>query len=199
MLEVEEDQTILEAALDSGLELSHDCKMGVCMTCPAKLVRRLMRMATLTMQPQHGRHRTAFDLWQLAGHDPCESGPPHATERLHSSGRTVAGHGCWHQVPPSQQPLIDSAVVCTHAQEAGQVDQSAGMLDDDVKEKGYALLCVSTPQSDCRIRTIEEARLTQDSEPTDACMHPCKHPSTVQLGCLPGLWWCQSSEAELEC
>lgn len=38
-LEVDEDQTILEAALDSGLELSHDCKMGVCMTCPAKLVR----------------------------------------------------------------------------------------------------------------------------------------------------------------
>jgi 2Fe-2S iron-sulfur cluster binding domain len=40
VLEVEEDQTILEAALDSGLELSHDCKMGVCMTCPAKLVRQ---------------------------------------------------------------------------------------------------------------------------------------------------------------
>ena len=39
------------------------------------------------------------------------------------------------------------------------MDQSAGMLDDDVKEKGYALLCVSTPQSDCRIRTIEEVRL----------------------------------------
>jgi len=38
-LEVEDGQTILEAALDSGLELSHDCKMGVCMTCPAKLVR----------------------------------------------------------------------------------------------------------------------------------------------------------------
>ena len=40
VLEVEEDQTILDAALDSGLELSHDCKMGVCMTCPAKLVRQ---------------------------------------------------------------------------------------------------------------------------------------------------------------
>ncbi len=37
-LEVEEGTTILDAALDSGLELSHDCKMGVCMTCPAKLV-----------------------------------------------------------------------------------------------------------------------------------------------------------------
>ena len=66
-LEVEEGQTILETALDAGLELSHDCKMGVgssnvlpcderhcdsplthlhwlsqvCMTCPAKLVSAL--------------------------------------------------------------------------------------------------------------------------------------------------------------
>ena len=38
VLEVAEDQTILEVALEQGIELSHDCKMGVCMTCPAKLV-----------------------------------------------------------------------------------------------------------------------------------------------------------------
>ena len=38
VLTVEDDQSILEAALDQGLELSHDCKMGVCMTCPARLV-----------------------------------------------------------------------------------------------------------------------------------------------------------------
>ena len=37
-LEVEEGETILQTALDNGIELSHDCKMGVCMTCPAKLV-----------------------------------------------------------------------------------------------------------------------------------------------------------------
>ena len=36
---VEEGSTILEAALDQGIELPHDCKMGVCMTCPARLVR----------------------------------------------------------------------------------------------------------------------------------------------------------------
>ena len=39
VIEVEENQTILEVALEQGIELSHDCKMGVCMTCPAKLVR----------------------------------------------------------------------------------------------------------------------------------------------------------------
>lgn len=38
VLEVGPGDTILQAALDQGVELSHDCKMGVCMTCPAKLV-----------------------------------------------------------------------------------------------------------------------------------------------------------------
>lgn len=79
-LEVAEDQTILEVALEQGIELSHDCKMGVCMTCPAKLV-------------------------------------------------------------------------------SGRVDQTAGMLDEDVQEKGYALLCVAQPQSDCMVQTIEEEEL----------------------------------------
>lgn len=36
---VEDGNTILQTALDQGIELSHDCKMGVCMTCPARLVR----------------------------------------------------------------------------------------------------------------------------------------------------------------
>jgi len=48
---------------------------------------------------------------------------------------------------------------CVPRQVSGQVDQSAGMLDEDAKEKGYALLCVSEPQSDCRIRVIDEVSL----------------------------------------
>ena len=44
-------------------------------------------------------------------------------------------------------------------QVSGQVDQSAGMLDEGAKAKGYALLCVSEPQSDCRIRVIDEVCL----------------------------------------
>ncbi|KAJ8747449.1 hypothetical protein K2173_008746 [Erythroxylum novogranatense] len=79
-LEVEPDETILAKALDSGLSVPHDCKLGVCMTCPAKLV-------------------------------------------------------------------------------SGSVDQSEGMLSDDVVERGYALLCASYPRSDCRIRTIPEEEL----------------------------------------
>jgi len=83
VLEVEEGMTVLETALDAGLELSHDCKMGVCMTCPAKLV-------------------------------------------------------------------------------SGQLDQSAGMLDESVKDKGYALLCVSEPKSDCKIRVIDEDEMLEE-------------------------------------
>jgi ferredoxin len=37
-LEVPDGMTILEVALDKGMDLPHDCKLGVCMTCPAKLV-----------------------------------------------------------------------------------------------------------------------------------------------------------------
>lgn len=44
-------------------------------------------------------------------------------------------------------------------QVSGRVDQSAGMLDEEVKDKGYALLCVSEPRSDCRIQMIDEVHL----------------------------------------
>ncbi|KAG0481276.1 hypothetical protein HPP92_011783 [Vanilla planifolia] len=79
-LEVGEDETILRRALDEGLEVPHDCKLGVCMTCPARLL-------------------------------------------------------------------------------SGAVDQSEGMLSDDVIARGYALLCSSYPRSDCVIRTIPEDEL----------------------------------------
>ncbi|CAI9118463.1 OLC1v1020039C1 [Oldenlandia corymbosa var. corymbosa] len=79
-LEVEPDETILSKALDSGMSVPHDCKLGVCMTCPAQLL-------------------------------------------------------------------------------SGQVDQSEGMLSDDVVERGFALLCAAYPRSDCKIRTIPEEEL----------------------------------------
>lgn len=79
-LKVEPDETILSKALDSGLTVPHDCKLGVCMTCPAKLI-------------------------------------------------------------------------------SGSVDQSEGMLSDDVVECGYALLCAAYPTSDCHIRLIPEEEL----------------------------------------
>ncbi|KAL6893597.1 hypothetical protein ACP4OV_007695 [Aristida adscensionis] len=80
VVEVEEDETILSRALDEGLDVPHDCKLGVCMTCPARLV-------------------------------------------------------------------------------AGEVDQSDGMLSDDVVAQGYALLCAAYPRSDCTIRVIPEDEL----------------------------------------
>ncbi|GJN40632.1 hypothetical protein PR202_gb29878 [Eleusine coracana subsp. coracana] len=82
VVEVEADETILSRALDEGLDVPHDCKLGVCMTCPARLV-------------------------------------------------------------------------------SGEVDQSDGMLSDDVVAKGYALLCAAYPRSDCTIRVIPEDELLQ--------------------------------------
>lgn len=38
-LSVKPGETILGVALAKGISLPHDCQMGVCMTCPAKLVR----------------------------------------------------------------------------------------------------------------------------------------------------------------
>lgn len=80
VLEVPEGETILNAAIEAGLEVPYDCQLGVCMTCPAKL-------------------------------------------------------------------------------ESGIVDQDQGMLSDDVKDRGYALMCVAIPQSDCCIRSIPEEEL----------------------------------------
>lgn len=41
---------------------------------------------------------------------------------------------------------------------SGTVDQSGSMLSDDVAERGYTLLCMAQPQSDCKIATITEVR-----------------------------------------
>ena len=37
-LEVADGDNILDVALDAGIDLRYDCKMGVCMMCPAKVV-----------------------------------------------------------------------------------------------------------------------------------------------------------------
>ncbi|KGF72019.1 ferredoxin [Neosynechococcus sphagnicola sy1] len=77
-LTVPEDQTVLEAANQAGLELPSSCCAGVCTTCAASLV-------------------------------------------------------------------------------AGTVDQSDGMgISPEIRDQGYALLCVSYPRSDLKIETEKE-------------------------------------------
>lgn len=79
-LNVPDGESILSVAIEQGMDLPHDCKLGVCMNCAARL-------------------------------------------------------------------------------ESGEVDQSAGMLRDDVQEKGYTLLCIAIPQGDVDVRVIEEEEL----------------------------------------
>ncbi|CAN0444976.1 unnamed protein product [Pylaiella littoralis] len=38
VLEVDDNTSILDAALDNDIELPHDCKLGVCLTCPSIVV-----------------------------------------------------------------------------------------------------------------------------------------------------------------
>lgn len=37
-INVESYKSVLEAALDEGIELPHDCKLGTCLACAAKLI-----------------------------------------------------------------------------------------------------------------------------------------------------------------
>ena len=38
IMEVDDNTSILEAGLDAGIELEHDCKLGVCLTCPSRVI-----------------------------------------------------------------------------------------------------------------------------------------------------------------
>lgn len=38
VLEVAENYSILDAAIDADIDLPYDCKLGVCLTCPAKII-----------------------------------------------------------------------------------------------------------------------------------------------------------------
>ena len=154
---VEEGNTILQTALDQGIELTHDCKMGVCMTCPAKLVSRTCLVSLLTVPVCHLQ-----ELLQILSHSmivgTCTMASSHVPR-----GLQVQGCIAMQLFPPQNadvrevmhlMSLARATFACT--QISGDVDQSAGMLDNEAKEKGYALMCVAEPQSDCRIRVIEE-------------------------------------------
>jgi ferredoxin len=38
VIDVREDESILSVAIEAGIDLPHDCDMGVCLTCPTRIV-----------------------------------------------------------------------------------------------------------------------------------------------------------------
>ena len=82
-LEVEEGDNILAACFDAGIEVPHDCTMGTCCRCAARLI-------------------------------------------------------------------------------SGDMDLNAGMIEPEVMEKGYVLLCTALPTSDVVVQTIDENELLNE-------------------------------------
>ena len=37
-IKVPENKTVLDAAIDAGVDIPYDCKLGVCLTCPSKVL-----------------------------------------------------------------------------------------------------------------------------------------------------------------
>ena len=50
VVECREDETILNAAKGGGIELPHDCELGVCLTCPAKVVSGMVDHSGSTLE-----------------------------------------------------------------------------------------------------------------------------------------------------
>ncbi|MDX2232413.1 MAG: 2Fe-2S iron-sulfur cluster-binding protein [Leptolyngbyaceae cyanobacterium bins.349] len=56
--------------------------------------------------------------------------------------------------------MSGSCSSCVAKVESGEIDQSEQVfLDEEQMAKGFALLCVTYPRSDCTIRTHQEAYL----------------------------------------
>ncbi|KAJ1401202.1 2Fe-2S ferredoxin-type domain-containing protein, partial [Ochromonadaceae sp. CCMP2298] len=48
-IEVDEGESILEAALNAGLDLPNDCKMGVCLRCSARVIEGIVDQTGTTL------------------------------------------------------------------------------------------------------------------------------------------------------
>jgi hypothetical protein len=202
-LKVGADESILEVALDAGLDVPHDCKVRDAgawrVTCALQQLRLLRKRATHAPAPARESHaartgRVATPHLRAArrcGRARCRAGTqgyrsPTRAPCVHSFARA---DGRLHDLPGAPDQVITRRCGCAvrwHARalvaasltcvrngyrcalshfsacvraRSGTVDQSGGsMLSDDVAAQGFVLLCCGRPESDCSVRTVDEAR-----------------------------------------
>lgn len=92
MLEVDEGTSILDAALDNDINLPHDCKLGVCLTCPSVVVSGEVDQSdgtledSVTAQVGFGRRKAAvrsvWCFWTAAVGDAARPVLPRRCGRL---------------------------------------------------------------------------------------------------------------------
>ena len=69
-MDVDEDEYILDAVENAGIEVNYDCRMGVCMMCPAKLVSGpFFRAVPLRARVTTAADATTFFSLSLSDHD----------------------------------------------------------------------------------------------------------------------------------
>lgn len=103
------------------------------------------------MEDGSTRVMTSWDM-EVATHSAAQL----TSRSLHSTPACFSNPAPREDRPDACFVLSMLAVV----QVSGQVEQGAAMLSEDVTAKGYALLCVANPTSDCKIKTITEVGVT---------------------------------------
>lgn len=138
VLDVDENDTILQTAMDAGLEVPHDCRMGVCewhdLGAAAAAASAAYRLGApgASLRPLNDAFSSCNGLPTLMILQPPVETP--------------------HFFPPTPRTGLRCASRITE----GDVDQSGGMISDEAADKGYALLCVSYPQSAASVKIIPE-------------------------------------------
>ena len=107
-VEVEEGQNVLDAALDAGIEMPHDCKMGVCMT----YVRIMSRAGSWRQWVWAGRGHTGTYTTKARG---CSAPLAACLQRhapTHPQGKALLARLCSLASSCPARARADAALAC---------------------------------------------------------------------------------------